>query len=87
VEEGKEERTKTQTSHVGHVILTRQSIARRARRPFLCSYKGFLSMIVANLLSLGRFLVLHFADDILFGNTFDRPLKLPLGTGLGRVRF
>ncbi|KAF4618824.1 hypothetical protein D9613_010086 [Agrocybe pediades] len=28
----------------------------------------------------GRFLVPHSADDILFGNTFDRPLKLPWGT-------
>uniref|UniRef100_A0A8H7XQS9 Domain of unknown function at the cortex 1 domain-containing protein n=1 Tax=Psilocybe cubensis TaxID=181762 RepID=A0A8H7XQS9_PSICU len=28
----------------------------------------------------GRFLVLYSADDILFGNTFDRPLKLPWGT-------
>jgi len=29
----------------------------------------------------GRFLVPTSADDILFGNTFDRPLKLPWGTG------
>ncbi|XP_006463357.1 hypothetical protein AGABI2DRAFT_186955 [Agaricus bisporus var. bisporus H97] len=29
----------------------------------------------------GRFLVPCSADDILFGNTFDRPLKLPWGTG------
>lgn len=29
----------------------------------------------------GRFLIPHSADDILFGNTFDRPLKLPWGTG------
>ncbi|KAG2008149.1 hypothetical protein CC2G_013610 [Coprinopsis cinerea AmutBmut pab1-1] len=29
----------------------------------------------------GRFLVPYSADDILFGNTFDRPLKLPWGTG------
>jgi len=28
----------------------------------------------------GRFLGHHSADDILFGNTFDRPLKLPWGT-------
>ena len=28
----------------------------------------------------GRFLVPTSADDILFGNTFDRPLKLPWGT-------
>ncbi|TFK25262.1 DUF1769-domain-containing protein [Coprinopsis marcescibilis] len=28
----------------------------------------------------GRFLVPYSADDILFGNTFDRPLKLPWGT-------
>lgn len=28
----------------------------------------------------GRFLVPQSADDILFGNTFDRPLKLPWGT-------
>ncbi|KAF9475708.1 DUF1769-domain-containing protein [Pholiota conissans] len=28
----------------------------------------------------GRFLEPHSADDILFGNTFDRPLKLPWGT-------
>ena len=43
--------------------------------------QDFLSMAVANLFSLGRFLVPHSADDILFGNTFDRPLKLPWGTG------
>lgn len=29
----------------------------------------------------GRFLHHHTADDILFGNTFDRPLKLPWGSG------
>ena len=29
----------------------------------------------------GRFLVPTSADDILFGNTFDRPLKVPWGTG------
>jgi hypothetical protein len=29
----------------------------------------------------GRFLEHHSADDILFGNTFDRPLKLPWGSG------
>jgi len=29
----------------------------------------------------GRFLQPHSADDILFGNTFDRPLKLPWGAG------
>ncbi|KAF5357095.1 hypothetical protein D9756_006564 [Leucocoprinus leucothites] len=29
----------------------------------------------------GRFLIPYSADDILFGNTFDRPLKLPWGTG------
>jgi len=29
----------------------------------------------------GRFLKPYSADDILFGNTFDRPLKLPWGTG------
>lgn len=28
----------------------------------------------------GRFLVPISADDILFGNTFDKPLKLPWGT-------
>jgi Protein of unknown function (DUF1769) len=30
--------------------------------------------------SSGRFLVPHSADDILFGNTFDRPFHLPWGT-------
>ena len=29
----------------------------------------------------GRFLDIHCADDILFGNVFDRPLKLPWGFG------
>jgi len=29
----------------------------------------------------GRFLKTYSADDILFGNTFDRPLKLPWGSG------
>ncbi|TFY78465.1 hypothetical protein EWM64_g5545 [Hericium alpestre] len=29
----------------------------------------------------GRFLQPHSADDIMFGNTFDRPLKLPWGSG------
>jgi len=29
----------------------------------------------------GKFLQPHSADDILFGNTFDRPLKLPWGAG------
>jgi len=29
----------------------------------------------------GRFLQPHSADEILFGNTFDRPLKLPWGSG------
>jgi len=29
----------------------------------------------------GRFLSPHSADDVLFGNTFERPLKLPWGTG------
>ncbi|KAL4252011.1 Protein of unknown function DUF1769 [Pleurotus pulmonarius] len=29
----------------------------------------------------GRFLSRHSADDILFGNTFDKPLKLPWGSG------
>jgi len=29
----------------------------------------------------GRFLQPHSADDILFGNTFERPLKLPWGSG------
>jgi hypothetical protein len=38
-------------------------------------------MTVANFFSLGRFLVPHSADDILFGNTFDHPLKLPWGMG------
>ena len=30
----------------------------------------------------GRFLREYNADDVLFGNTFDRPLKLPWGTGV-----
>lgn len=29
---------------------------------------------------VGRFLQEYSADDILFGNTFDRPLKLPWGS-------
>lgn len=29
---------------------------------------------------IGRFLQPHTADDIMFGNTFDRALKLPWGT-------
>ncbi|KAJ8481793.1 hypothetical protein ONZ45_g15185 [Pleurotus djamor] len=29
----------------------------------------------------GRFLTPHTTDDILFGNTFDKPLKLPWGSG------
>ena len=29
----------------------------------------------------GRFLQTHSADDIIFGNVFDRPLKLPWGFG------
>ena len=29
----------------------------------------------------GRFLETFNADDILFGNTFDRPLNLPWGSG------
>lgn len=29
----------------------------------------------------GRFLKPYSADDVLFGNTFDRPLKLPWSTG------
>lgn len=29
----------------------------------------------------GRFLHTHSADDIMFGNIFDRPLKLPWGFG------
>ena len=32
-------------------------------------------------LRVGRFLDNHCADDILFGNVFDRPLKLPWGFG------
>ena len=32
-------------------------------------------------LSAGRFLQTHSADDIIFGNIFDRPLKLPWGFG------
>jgi len=48
----------------------------------LSSPFGFLTIYAtaANCYSLGRFLVPHSADDILFGNTFDRPLKLPWGT-------
>ena len=49
--------------------------------PLLVFLQPVLSMTVANYFSLGRFLVPHSADDILFGNTFDRPLKLPWGTG------
>ena len=30
--------------------------------------------------ALGRFLKNYLADDILFGNTFDRPLKVPWET-------
>ncbi len=30
---------------------------------------------------IGRFLRPMSADDVLFGNTFDRPLKLPWGSG------
>lgn len=30
---------------------------------------------------IGRFLKEYSADDILFGNTFDRPLSLPWGSG------
>ena len=29
----------------------------------------------------GKFLERHLADDILFGNTFDRSLQLPWGSG------
>jgi hypothetical protein len=29
---------------------------------------------------IGRFLKPYSADDILFGNTFDKPLKLPWGS-------
>ena len=32
-------------------------------------------------MSTGRFLQHHSADEILFGNTFDKPLKLPWGSG------
>jgi hypothetical protein len=33
-----------------------------------------------HLLTTGRFLHPISADDVLFGNTFDRPLKLPWGS-------
>ena len=39
---------------------------------------------LTNLLDIaiaGRFLRPISADDVLFGNTFDRPLKLPWGSG------
>jgi Protein of unknown function (DUF1769) len=36
--------------------------------------------VFANPSGVGRFLNTHSADDILFGNTFDRPLKLPWGS-------
>lgn len=35
---------------------------------------------LTNLCVVGRFLNTYSADNILFGNTFDRPLKLPWGS-------
>ena len=47
--------------------------------PFFLS--SFLLQANEFLFFVGRFLQEYSADDILFGNTFDRPLKLPWGSG------
>ena len=38
-------------------------------------------ILTCDVASSGRFLRPISADDVLFGNTFDRPLKLPWGSG------
>ena len=43
-------------------------------------FVSLLSYLTDIIRTLGRFLKNYLADDILFGNTFDRPLKLPWGT-------
>lgn len=40
-----------------------------------------LLVLTCDVASSGRFLRPISADDVLFGNTFDRPLKLPWGSG------
>lgn len=40
-----------------------------------------LLILTCDVASSGRFLRPISADDVLFGNTFDRPLKLPWGSG------
>ncbi len=46
-------------------------------QPFFISARHSMSIYFGQ----GRFLQTHCADDILFGNVFDRPLKLPWGFG------
>ena len=54
---------------------------RAVHGPFKYSESHFASGTkVAEQLPRGRFLKPVSADDVLFGNTFDRPLKLPWGT-------
>jgi hypothetical protein len=43
-----------------------------------------VAQVISNIIwcmSTGRFLQHYSADEILFGNTFDKPLKLPWGSG------
>ena len=46
-----------------------------------CSTETPLGFSHVTLRFSGRFLRPISADDVLFGNTFDRPLKLPWGSG------
>jgi len=50
--------------------------------PFPLAPSRLLTLILTcDVASSGRFLRPISADDVLFGNTFDRPLKLPWGSG------
>lgn len=53
------------------------SIQVRGTSPLVVPAVGRLILTVVP----GRFLKSYSADDILFGNTFDKPLKLPWGSG------
>ena len=39
------------------------------------------ALLIFHLCNTGRFLQSYCADDVMFGNTFDRPLRLPWGAG------
>ena len=65
------------TAHISIRMSGKESLG--AFKPKVCLFDQRHYFDADTLFFVGRFLQPYSADDIMFGNVFDRPLKLPWG--------